>query len=93
MRSGARRGAASIEVIAAIPAFAVVALMGWYAATAVVAAIDVQEELRRRGLERIDGADAPHRSGVTTIHARRSVGPLPTFPRVTVHGTVAVPAP
>jgi hypothetical protein len=94
VRDRHHRGSASIEVVAAVPAFAVVALMGWYAAAAVVAAIDVQEDLRRRGLQRLVAAEATPSPGATTIiRAGRPVATPPSFPRLTVRGAVVVPAP
>jgi hypothetical protein len=90
VRRGAR-GSATIEVVAGVPALALAALVAWYAAAGTVAAIQVQEELRRAGLERLERAGGTPAEGPIHIEERRRLRPLPLLPALEVRSRVAVP--
>lgn len=62
------RGSAAIELLAALPLLAALAIVAWYLATSLVAAMDANEALVRAGLD----ARGPG-SGPTEIEATREV--------------------
>lgn len=94
MRAGSQRGAAAIEVVAAVPALLLAGLLAWYLAFAIVVGIDMQEELRGEALARIASSGVPPgEPRTTTIESRRSVRPVPVLPRLTLRARLAVPAP
>jgi hypothetical protein len=86
------RGSAAVEVVAAVPALALLALVAWYGAAATVTAIHVQEDLRRDALERLERAPGPASRAPVRLERRRRLRPLPVLPALEIRSGVAVPA-
>ncbi len=81
-----RRGSATIELLAAIPLLAALAVVSWYLATGLVAAMDANEALVRAGLD----ADGASNSGTTAIEVTREVPALGQLPELELTATARV---
>jgi len=81
-------GSAAIEVLAALPVLAAVAVVAWYLAAGIVAAMDANERLVREALEA-----PPERGGQVPLAAAGRVPPLLVLPglEVTARATVRGP--